>query len=70
MSFISPQKLFLSSFCPDISEDVGKRLDKKAKAVFIIYDVMYCKTTAIHILINISKKKDKKVMKFGHLIKR
>ena len=44
-------------FCPDLFGPVGKRLDKKAKVKFKIYDV--------HILPIISSSKSNQTMKFG-----
>ena len=47
-------------FCPELLfGQVKKRLDKKAKVNFKIYDAS--------ILPNISRKKDNQAMKFGHL---
>ena len=44
MCFISSKKLFwffrYINFCPDFLGHVGKRLDKKAKVNFKIYDVI------------------------------
>ena len=45
MVFIPFQKLFLHlHFCPDFFDYVGKRLDKKAKVSFKLYNVTEWKT--------------------------
>ena len=45
--------------------------DKKAKANFTIYDIVnWEQTITIHILPNISRRKDNQTLKFGLLIER
>ena len=48
MLFISLQKLFsflrYLNFCPEFYAHVGKGLDKKAKVILKMYDVIKCET--------------------------
>ena len=53
---------------PDFFGHVGKRLDKKAKVSFNIYDVTARLTVTINILPNISRSKGIQTMKFGQLV--
>ena len=48
---------------------VEKRLDKKAKVKFKIYDVTNWTAVTMHILPSVSKSKGNQAMKFGQLIK-
>ena len=48
------------NFSPDFFNRVGKQLEKKAKVNISVYDV----TIAIHIFLNISRKKGNKTIKF------
>ena len=52
-------------FCPDFFDHVEKRLDKKAKANFKIYDVTEWEKNK---LLNISRIKGNQTIKFGRLI--
>ena len=52
-------------FCPDFFGHVGKRLYKKAKVNFEIYDVTEWETNK---LLNISRIKGNQTIKFGRLI--
>ena len=38
----------ISIFCPDVFRNVGKRLDKKAKVNFKIYDIKIWETNNYH----------------------
>ena len=56
-------------FFPEFFGHVGKRIDKKAKVNFKIYDISDWETKiTIHILPNISRSKDNQIMKIVRLI--
>ena len=71
MLVISPKKLFslrrYLSFRSDYFVSIGKRLDKKAKINFRIYDVANWETIRIHILPNISRSTGNRTIKFCQL---
>ena len=76
MHFIPSPKLFLFSrylrFCPDFFAIVEKRLDKKGKVNFKMYDVttwLKNNYNTQYTIPNISLSKGNQVTKFGQLIK-
>ena len=57
------------NFCPDFFGHVGKRIDKKGKLSFSIYDVIYWETKIeTKTLPNISRSKDNQTLKLDQLI--
>ena len=59
------------SFCPDFLAREGKRLNKKAKTNFKIYDVMNWETdNTIHIVPNVLRSKGNQTMKVGQFVTR
>ena len=65
MLFILSERLFFVLKISNFFGHAGKRLDKKAKVNFKVYDVTNLEKVTIHILFSISKSKSNQTMKFG-----